>query len=217
MNRRSALRGLAGSGLLALGGCVSAPGTSPRSSESPSGRVQRRLSLSGQDTVREGAELRIEASVLDPTVTDSQTARIRVTITNDGPSREISVSTGRCALFNRYSQASTPRGLWLGLADEAIYVTQTGPRWIAEPPDNGAFPDYGCAGRTYEPGESVSVEYAIYDDDRAGGYLESGTYRFEEDVLITPGPSAKRDADASLTINWGFSLDIENPNCTLCL
>lgn len=217
MNRRTLLRKLGGSGLLGLCGCVSPPASSSPSTDSVPEDVQRRVSLNGQDTVPEEANLRIEATVLEPTITDSQTARIRVTTTNTGSARRISVSTGNCALFNRYSQTSNPRGVWLGRNGGSGHIAETGPRWVADPPDNGAFPDYGCDVRAYESGESVSAEYAIFDDNRTGDYLNEGTYRFARDaILIAPGLSAGKDADASITISWGFSITIENPHCTLC-
>lgn len=153
------------------------------------------------------------ATIRESTITESHTAQLRVTITNAGPARGIPISTGKCALFNRYSQTSNPQGVWIGLPDEAVYVTQTGPQWIAEPPENGAFPDYGCGLRTYEPDDTLYVDYGIFHDSRTDGYLDAGNYRFvEDDILITPSPSAERDADDVVTFSWGFSIDIENPN-----
>lgn len=223
MNRRSLLKQFGSLGVIGLSGCVSPPteGSDTQTSSTSSQNVQRRVSIAEQDSIPDEYQLQIEAQMLETTLTDSQTARIRITITNNGPARGIPVAKEGCALFNRYSQTSFPRGIWLGLADGDTYVSQTGPQWIAEPPENGKFPDYGCALRTYEHGESVSVDYGIFHDDRTGGYLggylDSGTYQFMEDILITPSPSAPRDADDSITFSWGFSIDIENPNCTICL
>lgn len=219
MKRRSVLRQLGSVGAIGLSGCVSPPteGTDTQTSSTASQNEQRRVSIAKQDSLSDEYQLQIEAQMLETAITDSQTARIRVTITNHGPARGIPVSKGRCALFNRYSQTSNPRGVVLGLADDSVYITQTGPQWVAEPPKNGAFPDYGCALRTYEPGESVAVDYGIFHDNRTGDYLDSGTYRFvEDDILITPSPSAERDSESSISFSWGFLINIENPNCTIC-
>jgi hypothetical protein len=62
------------------------------------------------------------------------------------------------------------------------------------------------------------MEYEIHHDNRTSGYMDSGTYRFQETVFATPGQSNEewdRDTDASFTVPWGFSLSIKNPNCTL--
>lgn len=212
MNRRRLLERLGASGTLLFGGCTGAPrGDATTRSPVPDG-LQRRVSLVEQTSLPERYQLRIQAEVRDPRVTDSGTARVRVTVTNEGPARGLSVSTDRCALFNRYSQSSTPRGVWLAAADDPRYTTRGGPRWVADPPENGAYPDYGCALRTYEPGESVHAEYALYHDGRTDGYLQPGTYRFaRDDVLLTPGPSAEADADGSRTFGWAVSIHVADP------
>jgi hypothetical protein len=204
--------------VLGLAGCVSPPSRSTASGANDFAEgVQRRVSLDGQDTIPAELDLRVEATIREPTVTDSHTARIGVAVTNEGPERGLAVSTDRCALFNRYSQTSQPRGIWLGFAEDPVYATRRGPQWIARPPENGAFPDYGCSRRTYAHGESVEVEYALYHDDRTDGYLDAGTYRFAEDgVRITSSASTESGSEAPTTFSWGFSVDVANPNCTLC-
>jgi hypothetical protein len=155
----------------------------------------------------------MEATVLDATITDSHTARLQIMVTNTGEKRALSIwPAGNCAVFNRYSQTSQPQGVWLGLADDPAYIAESGPRWIADPPDNGAFGDYGCQLRSYASGEAIHTEYRIFDDTRAGGYLKAGTYRFETDVLVTPSVTAERDAETARTFPWGFSLSVDNPN-----
>lgn len=219
MKRRSAVKQLGSFGAIGLSGCVSPPteGSDTQTPATSSQNVQRHVSVTEQDSIPDEYQLQIKAHMLETTIADSQTARVRVTITNHGPARGIPVSRGGCALFNRNSQTSNPRGIWLGLVDEPVYVTKTGTQWVAEPPKNGAFPDYGCALRTYEPGESVAVDYGIFHDYRTGDYLDAGTYWFvEDDILITPNPSAERDSDTSITFRWGFSINIETPDCTIC-
>jgi hypothetical protein len=77
---------------------------------------------------------------------------------------------------------------------------------VADPPEG--FPDYGCAGQTYSSGESIHNEYAIYHDGRRGGYLEAGTYRFEEEFFI----SKSGEQDAGESVSYVFVLTLENPN-----
>jgi len=141
MKRRTILRQLGVGGLLGVGGCVDTPSAESRSSATsttpPRERLQRHISLAREESVPDKCPVRVETEVLKSTITDTHTARIRVTITNDGPAREISVSTGGCSLFNRWSQTSQPRGLWLGFADEPQYVTKQGPQWVADPPRKG--------------------------------------------------------------------------------
>lgn len=216
MHRRRILRRLGLGGVVGLGGCVRPPSSDSQSraappTDPPPPRLQRRVSLDDRIAVPDRSGLRIEPRVVEPAITDSHTARIRVTVTNTGPARGIPASTGGCALFNRYSQVSDPRGLWLGREPGDPYVTQSGPRWIADPPENGAYPDYGCDRRTYEPGESVSVEYALFHDERTRGYLDPGTYWFVvEDVLIAP--VAGSDEGDPSTLNWGFSIRLTDPD-----
>ncbi|MDX1747120.1 MAG: hypothetical protein R3324_14375, partial [Halobacteriales archaeon] len=191
MRRRPLLCAIAGGTLAGLGGCVSAPtpGSEPQgksASPTPPPGLQRRVSIAEEDPVPEGYDVHVVARLLEATITDEHTARIRITVTNEGPEREIAVSTGGCALLNRYGQSSRPRGVWLARGEDLGYVSENGPEWIAEPPEDGGFPDYGCAVRTFATGESVSVEYAVYDDARAGGYLPRGRYWFEREAFFEP-------------------------------
>lgn len=217
MKRRTAIKQLMTAGVIGLSGCVRPPTASSDTQSTPSEDIQRRVSITGEDSIPGKYQLQIEATMLESTVTDSHTSRIRITLTNKGSARGISVHpTGRCALFHKQSQSSNPRGIWLAPVEGERYVA--GPGWIADPPEDGSFPDYGCSLRAYESEESVDMEYEIHHDNRTSGYMDSGTYRFQETVFATPGQSNEewdRDADASFTVPWGFSLSIKNPNCTL--
>lgn len=219
MERRALLGRLVAGTITGLSGCVSTPtpgsrSTRPSPTPTPPPGLQRRVSIVEEDPVPDDYGVHVGAQVLEPTITDAHTARIRITVTNEGPEREIAVSNGNCALFNRYSQSSRPRGVWLAPADAPGYVTESGPEWIAEPPEDGAFPDYGCAGRTYERGESVSVEYAVYDDERVGGYLPHGRYWFEREAFFEPIPA---EAGVGASVSYGFVLEVANPDCLFCI
>ncbi|CQH46286.1 uncharacterized protein HHUB_1209 [Halobacterium hubeiense] len=60
--------------------------------------------------------------------------------------------------------------------------------------------------KQYEAGESVSKAYEIWDDYQVSGYLQPGTYRWEETVRFS-----SEDAAASPTtesVSWWFTLQL---------
>lgn len=217
MNRRTIIKRVGSAGVFGLAGCASPPVASSENSSTPSKDIQRRVSITDQESIPEKFQLQIEASMLESTITESHTAKIKLTITNHGPPRGISVSsTGGCALFHKSSLSSKPRGIWLSPVGETTYVSETD--WIADPPEGGSYPDYGCGLWEFDSGESVQNEYKLYHDGRTSGYLNPGTYRFEETIFATPGESHEewdRDAEAAFTVPWGVSVSLKNPNCTL--
>lgn len=78
------------------------------------GEIQRRISLSAQDSIADEHQIRIDAEILEPTITESHTARIRITTTNEGSKRALPVASDGCELFNRAKRGSDePPGLWL--------------------------------------------------------------------------------------------------------
>ena len=217
MNRRTVLRQFGAVGAIGLAGCTSPPTASSATHSPESTDIQRRVSITGQASISEEHHLRIEATMLEATITESHTARIEITVTNEGPARGINLHpTGGCALFHKSSQSSTPRGLWLAPVEEANYVSGTG--WIANPPEGGFYPDYGCGLRAYDPGASVQNEYEMYHDNRTDGHLQPGEYRFQETVFVVPGESHEewdRNADAAFTVPWEVSVSLTGPNCAL--
>lgn len=174
--------------------------------------VQRRVALASQDSVADDHEIRIDVEILQPTITATHTARLQITTTNKGPKRAISIGTDGCALFSRSDGGSDePPGLWLHSYESAENITRDGNRWVRDNPTEQPrrFLAYGCHPKEYDAGESLTNEYVVWDDFLVDGYLEPGTYRWEENVSIQDEES---DSGEPATITWGFSLTVENPD-----
>jgi len=205
MNRRTLLGRLGGCGLLGLGGCASPSGSS---SSTVSDGTQRRISLAGQDSIADEHQVSITVEMLEPAVTDEHPARVRIAITNWGDERRFS----GCAVFDRESLGSNPPELWLeSNLDED---EQTGKQWIKQnlPGPGEGFGGYACGWQVYDSGESTHTTYAILHDGRTDGYFTPGTYRWEEDVHISPKQSQTAESGEEETITRGFSLTVESPS-----
>lgn len=221
MNRRTFLAGAGFAGLAGLAGCISAPTTAgDRPAEptpTPDGTpvpddAQRVVSLSAVDDVPAAHEVSIDVELLDGVVTPASTARLRVTTTNEGDRRRLSVAPDQCALFNRGRGASERPGLWLHRPNKAEYVDRRGDRWVrnASADEPRAYLAYGCLNYLYETGESVSNEYLVWDDYQARGYMPPGSYRFAETVRV--GPPDRERADETLAeFDWGFDVEVRRP------
>ncbi|WP_121820510.1 hypothetical protein [Halostella salina] len=211
MNRRTLL-GLLGSGTaVGVAGCVNVP-EPLRSTPTVTDGLQRRVAIIDQNAVPDGHGVRIRAELLDRRITGESTATVRLTTTNEGEPRELSVGTGGCVLLNRERQGSDPAGLWLRRRAGMDQSDDVGPRWVATdlPASPGGFGGYGCAARTYASGESVATDYAVLHDGRVDGYLSSDEYRFEAAVTVgEPSP----DSDGSTeSFTWGFSMRVKDPD-----
>ena len=195
MDRRSFLAGLGTAGVLAS---MTFPG------------VQRRVSIADQDSVPDEYEVSIEVELLQPVVTDSHPAQLEITTTNEGPERALSVGPRWCGLFSRGRGTVEPEGLRLRVPGRFFEgMRRDGNRWQRDPSSPSGFtPAHGCVPTLYEPGESVTNEYELWDDHTVEGYLEPGTYRFETELGVRDGPYADETHDS---FTWGFSLTIENP------
>lgn len=207
MDRRSLLARLGGAGAVALAGC----GRLREVRSDDDGR--RRISLAGRDPVPETREVSLDVEVLDGTITPDETARVRLTVTNEGASRALSAGEGMCNLFDRDRGGSDdPAGLWLYRPSVAEGIERRGDRWVPDRPrtEPRGFPAYACTARQYVTGESVVTEYELWDDYRVEGYLEPGTYRWEEDVGIQADPGAAGPETPDATVTWGFSLALED-------
>ena len=203
--RRTLLRLAAPSGTIALAGCLD--NILPEDSTPTVGPgTQRRVVLHDQDTVSDRHQVRIEAIVAVPTVTESHTATVRTTLTNEGPERAIGVSTGACSLFNRRDAVSEPQGLWLDYDLEN--GEPTGNAWVQDglPEGQSGFGGYGCPKETYGKGDSLQNEYTLWGDGRADGYMRPGTYRWETEVQLWS--DADTDGAPTSELVWGFSLTV---------
>jgi len=209
MKRRTLLTTLAGGTVAGLGGHLLAGAADED--------LQRRVSLASQDAVPDDYEITIDVEVVESTVTNLRPARVRITTTNEGPKRAISIR-GKvgCVLFNRENGGSDePPGLWLHEPTYANNINREDNQWVRASSDRPrGFPLHGCRPKTYEAGESLSNEYVVWHDYRVDGYLDPGTYRWEEDVSIWEGEyDAHEDSSKnSVTTTWGFSLTVEQPD-----
>ncbi|MFC6964964.1 hypothetical protein [Halocatena marina] len=226
MERRKLLATLGGIGAVGLAGCLSESRSadtdqspsSPEQTKSPTtehSTIQRHLSIVDQDSIADSHELRVHVELLESTTTNTQPATLRVSTTNEGPRRAISVGTDGCDLFNRDRGGSKePRGLWLYRVETMDAVDRKANKWVPakSPEQPRVYPTYGCTPMEYEPRESVSTEYGVWDDYQVPGYLHPGTYRWEEKIQIWDNATATPGEPSSATIRWGFSLAVEKPD-----
>lgn len=206
MNRTPTRRQALGGAASALGACLAGCASFGNASN-----TRRRVSLERVDEVPSEHDLTITVEPLESSVTPEHTARVRVTTTNEGARRDVSISEGMCCLFDRSRGASDPPGLWLHRPEVADGIERKGDRWTRDAPADQprGYPAYGCLAHTYDPGESVSNDYLVWDDYRVSGYLEPGVYRFAEPVTVSPAGSEGRDDGAEFT--WGFDLRVGTP------
>lgn len=206
MDRRTVLAGLSGIGVVSLSGCsrfrsVTDPATD-----------ERTITVESVDDTPQEHAVSIDVSMLHESVTAEQPARLRVTTTNTGRRRAISISQGRCSLFERWDGGSDdPPGLWLYDPDAASRIDRVDERWVADRPrdEPRVFPDYGCVPRDYDAGEAVTNRYVVWDDYAVAGYLSPGTYRWRQEVRVSESGS---HGDEELgSFHWGFSLVVEAP------
>lgn len=226
MDRRTILLTAGGTLAGTLTGCINSiggnetpePTHNPSTSPTPTPTTatdearQRTVSLEHQDEVPKRHQVSVVVEVLEPAITAAHTARIRVTTTNEGPARSLSVGPDMCNLFNRNRAGSDdPKGLWLHQPEDSPDAQRKGERWVLDRPQSQprAFATYGCLPRAYESAESVSTAYAVWDDYRIEGYLQPGTYRWEEEIQIWDDTDAKDTDSPSATFMWGFSMSVE--------
>lgn len=235
MRRRTLLAALGTLG--SLSGCA-APGSGPRyeglaPEQSPGERfdpdeVQRRVELAGVDSMPDGVDLSIGATLLDGEVTGEETARVRVETTNGGRELFAPGRAGGCSLFNRNRGESEDGGLWLvrqGFPGMRFYgegEKRVDPLWAVRtddddgPPPGIVFEGYGCATRYYAPGDSVAHEYRLWDGWRAPGYLPPGVHRFEREIELqsvdrTDEGDRAVPGETLASFTWGLELRVTDP------
>lgn len=212
MNRRSALATLGSIGAGTLAGCISAP-QATSSNTTPEGNSSNpTVSLDSQYSVPSEYGVDISVKVLEPEFTAKHPAKIRITTTNSGEERFLSIGADRCYLFNRGQGGSdNPSGLWLHDPDTSEYIDRKDDQWVADKPSNQSrgFPSYGCMMKKYEVEESVSKEYEVWGDYQVSGYLQPGTYRWEETVRFSREETAS-GSDSARSFSWWFALRLEH-------
>lgn len=169
------------------------------------------LSIADVDSVADEHDLEIDVDLRSRAVTPEKPAVVRVTTTNRGPARTISVEEGQCGLFDRDDGVSESGGLVLKRPGLSELADRDGDRWTkdADPDEQRAYDGYGCAGREFDACESIANEYDVWDDYRTDGYFEPGTYRFENEVAIAGAEEGNAWDDPDVTFTWGFEIDVE--------
>jgi len=158
--------------------------------------------------------MQIAVKILEPTVTDSHPARVRVTTTNTGSKRAFSIGNSGCGLFNRdRGESDDPPGLRLHDPTKTEYIERKRNKWVADKPADKArnILQYGCSKRIYETGESLSNEYVVWDDYQESGYFTPGTYNWEETVEVSEATNTLTEDTDSQSFTWGFSLRVDYP------
>lgn len=232
MDRRRLLAATAGT-LFGVAGCLGSPPVSnrqgPKTDGSPApSDARRRLSVVAVDDAPSEAALAFEVTMPRRFVTPERTARLRVTVTNEGPERAVTVGTGMCHVFNREEGESESGELWLLRPESAERVSRQGDRWSMQRPQGHA--DYGCSPSVLANGEAVTNELLVWDVHGGSGYVPPGTHRFERsfDVLepkrsgatrtVASGTSGESstsrehrpyDERVLAAFDWGFTLRVE--------
>lgn len=211
MNRRMVLVALGSAATLSVAGCTQAGSTSSPDTD------RRVVHLDTVDDVPAEHDVEVSVELLHASIDAEQTARLSVSTTNTGERRAISVSPDMCALFNRNQGGSdNPEGLWLHRAGSTDGIERDGDRWVADRPsdDPRVYPSYACLPTEYDTGETVLNEYELWDDYRVEGYMDQGTYRWEERVRIfSPDSDDGGGEDDELgSFQWGFDVEISIPD-----
>jgi hypothetical protein len=165
--------------------------------------------------------LSIEVKILEQTVTANHPARLRISTTNYGPKRALSIGTGHCRIFNRWDSHSNPVGLTLVSSNVSQVnsdsevdntIGRKGNRWEADLPQvaSPGYRMYKCPPIAFDSGESVSDDYSVWHDYRVDGYLNPGIYRWAQDIRVWDDLSQGSD-EPSTIFSWGFELSIEKP------
>ena len=96
--------------------------------------IQRRVSVANVEEVPERYQVDIDVELLESTVTAGHTARLRITTTNEGSRRKISIAEGKCGPFNRLSGLSETPGLILHRPSRTQWIDRAGNRWVRGSP-----------------------------------------------------------------------------------
>lgn len=155
----------------------------------------------------------INAELLESAITTAETARLRITMTNEGQTRAFRTNGAHCKLFTGpHAGSDDPAGLWLYQPNEAEYLDRKGERWVPDRPQSRSrsYDASACIPQEYESEESASTEYEVWHDYQVDGYLQPDTYRWEQDVEIWDDSEARASDSPTTTFTWGFPLSIEN-------
>lgn len=211
MNRRSVLA-IMGAGAGSLSGCQVLGSSNQPSTRTPpacNSSVPRNVELDGTEKLPSDAALSITATMERERVTGDEPARVQITVTNEGATREIGVTDdSRCHIFNRDSGRSHPEGLWLYRNHNAP-SDRAGDCWTRNesPPEEPGFDGYGCERSSLESGESITTTYEVWDDYTVEGYMPPGRYRFEVSIPLW---ESQEDDDPDV-FDWWLDLEVTSP------
>lgn len=212
MNRRSALAVLGSIGAGTLAGCISTPQATSSDTNPATDSGTPTVSLDSQYSIPSEYGIEISVEILKPEFTANHSAKLQITTTNTGEEQSLSIAPDQCSLFNRSQGGSDiPSGLWLHDSDASESIDRNDDQWVADTPSTQSrdFLSYGCMMKQYEAGESVSTEYEIWDDYQVSGYLQPGTYRWEETVRFSSEEAAS-SPDSTESFSWWFDLQLEH-------
>lgn len=212
MNRRSALAALGSIGAGTLAGCISTPQATSSEMNPGTDSGNPTVSLDSQYSVPSEYGVEISVEILEPEFTANHPAKLEITTTNTGEDRLQSIGADRCYLFNRSQGGSdTPSGLWLHNLNASESIDRKDGQWVADNPSTQPrdFLSYGCMMKEYGVGESVSKEYEIWDDYQVSGYLQPGTYRWEETIRFSR-EKATSSPDSTESFSWWFTLQLQH-------
>lgn len=206
MHRRRVLS-ITGSAFVGtLAGCLG--GSAPGFLDGRATGVQRIVNISDQDGPI--SDVVIEVDLLVAEVTPNRTANFRVSVTNDGPERAIQLRDDYFFnLFAGFDGGSDPDGLWLKYEEDHDWYSSRDDdggkvdelwRRGTNPDESRNYPLGGLGSKTFAEGESIEMDYLLWDDYRTKSYMEQGVYRFEGSFALP------EDRDE---FEWGFQITVE--------
>lgn len=214
MKRRTIVSAL-GASIASLTGCLSRASSSADSTTTgtptPTPRDGRReVRVTSVGSIPTDAPLAPTVEVLQPSVTDDQTARFSVAVTNTSDQPVWNTSVRIPAFSSFVTQADGDDQKILLLKPDDRYETVRSGCWraaLSEPQINNAYSDVVRDTR-YDPGDTTTTEFDIYGHpDNTGSCLSPGEYPIYAMYAVND------DSDTDTTeweYRWGFSLVIED-------
>lgn len=165
----------------------------------------RTVSLAETDGLPDDAGLDIDARLNPTEITQRETARLTVTVTNTGPTRMTHLADEEyCHLFHRKHGVSR-NGLRLFRQQDAPPVDE-GDCWRKDkdPSETQTFIDIGCRPQEFQSGDSISTTYEVWHYYAADGYFPPGTFHFSTAFSLWPPD----DDDAETSVGWWLELEL---------
>ena len=177
----------------------------PRTASDCTFHGNRTVSLAEMGDVPDETGLDIEATLERNEITERETVRLTVTVTNTGPTRMTPLADEEyCHVFDR-QQGVSRNGLRLFRQQDAPPVDE-GDCWRKDkdPSETQTFIDIGCRAREFPTGDAISTTYELWHFYSAEGYFPPGTFHFSTSISLWPPD----DEDAETTVGWWLELEI---------